>query len=302
MVHKPFKPSQIALIAVSAVAVIIVGIVVALLLTGQQQSPTNQPEQPATSEPTEPSSAKQPIDLQFAVDQWTSIISGTAGVMIYDLDNKIVVARHNENESFNIASLYKLFVMLEGYLRIARGQWSGDEPYLGNWTRLKCLNLMISESNSPCAEKMWGEIGKAELDEIYRAKGFGTATNISSITSTPAEILKLMQLIWQHAGLNEEYWSAIRDSLLIQPTTTHNWRQGLPSGFSNAKVYNKVGWYSADGRKWSLYHDAAFVEFPDLDRHYIVVVLTKNVSPNEIVRLGRNIEAAVLVGSGAQER
>ena len=301
MVLKSLKPSQIALIAVGALTVVAIVIISVLLLTAPE-TPASPPEKLGPTEPIPENPAKEPIDLQFAVDQWTSIIKGTAGVMIYDLDHNIVVARHNENESFNVASLYKLFVMLEGYLRIARGQWDGDEAYLGNYTRLKCLNLMISESHSPCAEKMWAEIGHAELDEIYRAKGFGTTTNISGITSTPTDILKIMQMIWQHAGLDDNYWAMIRDSMIVQPTTTANWRQGLPSGFSNASVYNKVGWYSADGKNWSLYHDAAFVEFTDLDRNYIVVVLTKNVSPQEIVRLGRNIEAAVLVGSGAQQR
>ena len=302
MVHQPLKSSQIALIVVSILAVVTVGAISVLLLTTPKEPATpNNPELGPT-EPAPENTTPAPIDLQFAVDQWTSIIKGNAGVLIYDLDNNLTVARYHEDESFNIASLYKLFVMLEGYLRIARGQWDGDEAYLGNYTRLKCLNLMISESHSPCAEKMWAEIGHAELDEIYKAKGFSTATNISNITSTPAEILKIMQLIWNHAGLDDEAWSAIRDSLLVQPATTYNWRQGLPSGFSNANVYNKVGWYSPDGKNWSLYHDAAFVEFPELNRHYIVVVLTKNVSPQEIVILGRNIESAVLVGSGAQQR
>ena len=83
----------------------------------------------------------------------------------------------------------------------------------------------------------------------------------------------------------------IKDSFLNQPATTYNWRQGLPSGFSKANVYNKVGWaYNADGGYWNIYHDAAIVEFPESNRHFIVVVMTNQVPFEAIRTLGTKIE------------
>ena len=83
------------------------------------------------------------------------------------------------------------------------------------------------------------------------------------------------------------------DSFLNQPKTEYDWRQGLPSGFSRAKVYNKVGWdYNPSGRYWNIYHDAAIIEVPEKNRHFIVVVMTSQVTFQKIAELGSNIEKA----------
>ena len=83
----------------------------------------------------------------------------------------------------------------------------------------------------------------------------------------------------------------MKDSFLSQPVTTYNWRQGLPSGFSKANVYNKVGWdYNAKTRNWNIYHDAAIIEFEEQNRHFIVVVMTNRVPYQKIRQLGTEIE------------
>jgi hypothetical protein len=83
------------------------------------------------------------------------------------------------------------------------------------------------------------------------------------------------------------------DSFLNQPITTYNWRQGLPSGFSRARVYNKVGWdYNPNGGYWNIYHDAAIVEFPEENRHFIVVVMTNRVPFQKIKEFGMLLENA----------
>ena len=57
------------------------------------------------------------IDFQTMVDNWAKNIDGNKGVLIYDLDRNEVVAEYNPNQSFATASLYKLFVVYEGYRR-----------------------------------------------------------------------------------------------------------------------------------------------------------------------------------------
>lgn len=80
------------------------------------------------------------------------------------------------------------------------------------------------------------------------------------------------------------------DSFLNQPMTTYNWRQGLPSGFSErTKVYDKVGW-DWNGKSWNVYHDAAIVEFLNENRHFVVVVMTSGVPYSAIKNLGVQIE------------
>ena len=104
--------------------------------------------------------------------------------------------------------------------------------------------------------------------------------------------MKIMKMFYEHKDFNDEILVAtMKDSFLNQPATTYNWRQGLPSGFKKANVYNKVGWdFNADKNYWNIYHDAAIVEFPDQDRHFIIVVMTNQVPFQRIAQLGQMIE------------
>ena len=82
----------------------------------------------------------------------------------------------------------------------------------------------------------------------------------------------------------------MKDSFLNQPVTTYNWRQGLPSGFSDrVDVYNKVGWNRNDSY-WSIYDDAAILDFVSEERHFIAVVMTSGISYQSIKQFGSQIE------------
>ena len=239
----------------------------------------------------------QSVDFQAVVEDWASSVGGSKSIMIYDLDKNELVGEYNSEEDYNTASLYKLFVVYEGYRRVESGVWPKDE-YLAatSQTILECLDLAIRESDSTCAEALWGIIGHEELDRIIRDDYKITSSDISSLISNPRDILKMMQLFYQHADVTDPTLiERMQDSFLNQPVTTYDWRQGLPSGFSVAKVYNKVGWdYNLDGNYWNLYHDAAIVEFPEADRHFAVVAMTNFISPHQIKRLGTMIEESFL--------
>lgn len=272
-----------------------------------------EPEPEPEPEPKNP----ELIDLQKTVDAWvkTQKNARNSGIIIYDIDNDEVVAKHNENQKFRIESIYKMFVALEGYYRIDSGKWKGDDTYRiakdfnnKTYTRYLCLDHMIRYSYSICAEVMWNEIGHGNLQTIYNNKGYKN-TSIQGLTSTPSDLMKLYQEYWEHEDLSEDSWKKIKDSMLNQKANTknttynRNWRQGLPSGFSTAKVYNKVGWLG-DGRgNWTYYDDAAFLVFPEkaenkdgekvLERHYIMIALTNYTSPKQLVELGKRVESAV---------
>ena len=233
------------------------------------------------------------VDFQSTIDNWADPIVGNKSVIIYDLDRNEIVASYNPNENYNTASLYKLFVVYEGYRRIESGIWDAN-TLVGytNKTILECLDLAIRESNSPCAESLWVNIGHSELDNIIEGDFGISNTNISNLLSNAPDILKIMQLFYAHPDIkNSDLLVRMKDSFLNQPITTYNWRQGLPSGFKKAQVYNKVGWdYNTVGGYWNIYHDAAIVEFPDENRHFIIIVMTNRVPYQKIAELGTLIE------------
>ena len=234
-----------------------------------------------------------PVNFQPVIDQFVNSTTGNRSVIVYDVERDELAGEYNTAESYNTASLYKLFVVYEGYRRIQNGVWDPNSTigYTGN-TLLQCLDRAIRESYSPCAESLWAMIGHAELDAIIKTDFNILGSNISNLTSNANDILAIMKIFYNHTEITDENLiNTMKDSFLNQPPTTYNWRQGLPTGFSRANVYNKVGWdYNVNGGYWNIYHDAAIIEFPETNRHFIVVVMTNRVSHLKIREFGTNFE------------
>lgn len=269
---------------------------------GSSQTPPNQP------------SSKQPdfIDLQPVVDAWQKTTTANVGLMIYDLDHSRVAASYQPNKVFNVASIYKLFFVYDGYRQIESGAVKADSYYVttsdyraGAYTYGECLDLMIRESYNGCANKMRSDKkALARVNNLINEFNLKSTTN-AGLSSTAADLTELLRLYYQHPDLSSTSWQKISDSMLNQPATkidaatTYNWRQGLPSGFSSqTNVYDKVGWaWNADNNIWDTYADAAIVEFPAQNRHYTIVVLTSNLPGRNaaaLANLGARIEDAII--------
>lgn len=301
-IEKRHRIKLVISIVVLAVAVIIATIGMAYVII-QQVTGGSAPTQAENTlpveepEPEPESTLPERIDFQPVVDEWARTSGGTRSVLIYDLERNEAVGKYNEDEEYNTASLYKLFVVYEGYRRVQSGEWKAEAPAgTTGYTIIQCLDKSIRESHSLCAEALWAKLDHDELDAIIERDFDIHNSEISSLISTPSDIAKVMQIYYEHKDINDEVLlSQMKDSFLNQPTTEYNWRQGLPSGFTNANVYNKVGWaYNPDGKYWDIYHDAAIVEFPEQNRHYIVVVMTNKVSFKKIRALGAAIETELI--------
>lgn len=258
-----------------------------------------QPESPQEPEiPQEPEVKIKKVDFQPVVDDWVKTLGGNKSILIYDLDLDKENSSYNVAENYNTASLYKLFVVYEGYKRIENGTWDGNARAGSTGkTILKCLDLAIRESHSPCAETLWGMIGQDKLDAIIESEWGITHSDISKLTSNVGDIMLILKRFYEHPDFSSTaLLDAMWDSFLNQPDTTYEWRQGLPRGFTKASVYNKVGWaYNAEGKYWNIYHDAAIVKFPQEDgttRNFIIVVMTNKIDFIDIRKLGTNLENA----------
>ena len=235
-----------------------------------------------------------PINFQPIVDQWVASTGGRKGVVIYDPEVGEIVGYYNADQKFDTASLYKLFVVYEGYRQVQNGALKLDENAgRTGYTILKCLDLAIRESYSPCAETLWTMIGRDTLDKVVRNDFNIPGMTVSDLEATPTEIMQIMKLFYSHPDIKDQVLlDKIQDSFLNQPTTEYNWRQGLPSGFSEkVDVYNKVGW-DWNSKSWDIYNDAAILNFRDEGRQFIVVVMTSGVRYQQIRDLGVQIEKA----------
>ncbi len=301
MVRKsPKSGKTLTFILVFMIAVLLV--LCGIKLTKKHADNVKDPS-PEVEEDIKPPSENEPtvelpkfIDLQAVVDEWADSVGGNVGIYVYDLDNEKEAGSHNSEDIFYTASVYKLFFVYEAYLRIANGTDDPNAYFADGKTRIECLDLIIRESYNPCADPLRNEM-RNEIEEIISDKYKIENISGGAIYASPEAIAEMLKIYYKHEDLPEDLWNKIADSMLNQPTTTYNWRQGLPTGFSTANVYDKVGWYSEDGTSWSNYNDAAIVEFSDLKRHYIVVVLTEKISPKKIAQLGFNIEQTILANN-----
>lgn len=274
------------------------------LQSGNRQAEGTKNTKPATEEAETVIITPEFINLQPTVDQWlTNYQHGKVAIMVYDFDHEQVAASYNIDAQMLPASVYKLFYTYDAYQQIDAGNDDPDEAYWGEYTLGECLDLMIRESHNPCAETMLDDPPRAQrVAKLIKDQGM-THTIPTALYTSASDVMKLLQMYYTHEGWSNESWEKFRDSALNQPpTAAGDFRQGLPSGFTTADVYNKVGW-SATGNGWDIYNDVALVEFPKSiningdavdTRHYGVVVLTNSTSNFAIADLGEMLEQAIL--------
>ena len=226
------------------------------------------------------------LALQTAVDDWSATL-GTdpkVGVVIKNTEGK-TLASLNPSESFFTASLYKLFVAYEGYKEVDAKSVDPAKAYLNGHTRAECLDLMIRNSDSPCGEKLWTELGKENLTAKMKTYDINN-TSLTGLSTTAEDTAIMLARIARGEGLSNESQSAYLSSMKDQDSI---YRRGLPSGFSDqVTVYNKVGWN--EQLEW---HDASIIELKD-GRKLVVAVLTSGIGTKKIIELGQSIENVIL--------
>ena len=90
-------------------------------------------EEPAESEvesrPTEEASESKfrEINFQPVIDEFVNGSGGNKSVIVYDLDREQLAGVYNPTSEYNTASLYKLFVVYEGYRRLEDHTWEANE-------------------------------------------------------------------------------------------------------------------------------------------------------------------------------
>lgn len=269
----------------------------------------NSPSDPGSPEPEPPTVDPDFIDLQPVVDQWLTTTAADVGLVLYDLDHNQIAANYQPNKIFSIASVYKLFFAYSGYRQIDQNPQLADQYYVttndyraDRYTFGQCLDLIVRESYNGCADPLLIDRNQLRQADALRQELSLDHTSIINLTSTANDLTTLMRFFWQHPDLSNTSWQKLADSMLNQPTSVvdegriYNWRAGIPSGFNQAKVYDKVGWQiNDDDNGWLIYNDVALIEFSNPARHYSLVVLTNGLeSTNYLRQLGHQLETAIL--------
>lgn len=235
------------------------------------------------------------INLQAVVDQWArSYRYQEAAVEVFDVDYNTVVASYRADAAMYPRSLYKLFYVYDAYAQIDAGADDANQTYLDDMSLGHCLDIIIRQSNNPCAEKMVdNDPPRAQrVGQLIRNLGLAN-TQSDGLRTSAHDVSLLLQHYYRHPDWSASSWEKFRSSALGQ---AWNYRKGLPSGFKEATVYDKTGFGYGSGGV-NVYNDAAMVEFWTGSglRRYIVVAMTTNPTSYTILtKLGMMLEEAIL--------
>lgn len=229
------------------------------------------------------------IELQPILDSWLTNINDEVSVVIYDLDRNEVAASYNSDTVFPTSALNGLILAYNGYRQINIGAETLDS--YGT-----CLNDLIQNNDIDCTESILGDPVRSErITEFITSVGMTQTTDFGR-QATATDFSKLLQHLWRHEDLSLANWASLQDSMLGQQTLdSTDQRQGLPSGFSTARVYSKNGGEIDDTGTWLSYGDLALVEFVKTNRHLAIVVLGENLTDlSNISRLSTLVEGKVI--------
>lgn len=246
-----------------------------------QDDNDEEPEEEMLPGPDEVEPPFDAIALQQVVDTWAGSVRGQVSVVVSDVDGNVLASVQPDRDYF-AASIYKLYAAYAGYQQLDAGEVDPDEQYINGHTRQECIDLMIRESDSPCAEKLWVEIGKSELDQQMAAYGL-VDTDMVNIRTSAADAARMLSRIARSEGL-----TARSQQLFLESMRTQVYRDALNRGFSDSvTVYNKIGFNELDE-----YHDVAIIQLED-GRQLVVSVLTSRVGTRNIARLAIELEKAL---------
>lgn len=266
--------------------VLAVGIVVFVLTQRHTEAPAIQA--PKTTEKTDKQPPKTepatPLpDVQPVIDAWAAQQPATYGIVVYDVQHQKVIGAHNADEAYFTASLYKPYVAYLSLQRLQDGRFSDTPNYLGEKSRKDCIYAMIHSSDSPCGEKMMAELGRDTIDREIAALGT-THTSISNLVTSAGDMTTLFARLATHKDLNDEHTAFLLDAM-----TTQIFRNGLPKGFTQARVADKVGFNEQDN-----YHDAGIVTFGDNQQFIVSILSQRPGSSRPLAALAGELQTSLL--------
>lgn len=227
--------------------------------TDQNQVQNNPEPKP---KPEEPKPAL--VNLQPTLDNWIAAHPGDYGIVVYDPENKKIIAEHQPHEQYFTASIYKLYVVYLALQDLEAGVNQPGEDFQGGRTRLECIKEAIHTSDSPCAEKLALEIGYDNINSRLSEYGL-TDTSFPGFVTSAADAALVLQRFQADKDLTSEH-----KKLLMTALETQVYAQGLPKLAPKGAYAVKTGFQGNE-----IWHDTGLLTLPD-GREYVVAYLSNN--------------------------
>jgi hypothetical protein len=237
--------------------------------------------QPAVAPPAVDHSAQ----VQAVLNSWNaSHASQKWSVVVQGIGTDQTKAALNPNNSYNTASVYKLFMMyplFKSYSLDSLATASVNVEGRGSTSLKNCVELAIKNSDNPCGEAMGYKLGWGRATTLLKQLGMtGTNLNSSNLTTTAADANLYLQRLY--AG---QLMSPDEQQYLLGLMQQQKYRGGIPAGCSGCIVDDKTGDLGV------VRHDVGIVQ--DADKVYSLSIMTNGASYAQIAQLTSQIQAAI---------
>jgi beta-lactamase class A len=262
--------------------------------TSGNSSPTPQPTTNSAVAP-DPKPEQQPVvappvvdhsaQVQAVLDSWkASHASQQWGIVVQGLGVDTTSASINQNASFGMASIYKLFMMYPLFKNYSLESLAAANITVsgrGAISLKSCVELMIKNSDNPCGEAVGYRLGWSKATTLLKQLGLkNTNLNTQALSTTAADATLFLQKFndGQLMGPAEQEYI----TTLMQQ---QRFRSGIPAGCAGCIVADKTGDLGF------VRHDIGIVD--SSGKKYVLAIMTNGVSYALIAQLTSQVQTAM---------
>lgn len=210
-------------------------------------------------------------ELAAELEAWTNAQKDSDWAFyVHSLDNNEIRVEQSANEQFDMASIYKLFLLRPLAQKIPAEAWGSSN--ITDKTYLTCVDAMLAVSDNPCAEAIAGRLGWSTMQRQIEAAGYKqTVINRSdAFVSSAADTGLLLDRLYHGDSYDAKTKQIALDSLGKKKGT-----EAIRRACADCRVYNKTGDYGLAK------HDAAIIE--KNGKAYVVVIFSSNAGWQQLV-------------------
>lgn len=217
----------------------------------------------------------QEPSLQDDIETWIKAHKGVDWAVSVEALDGSLSAHVNADQTFAIASIYKLFLLQPLAHKIPSSSWTSSE--INDKSYASCVDAMIRVSNNPCAEAIGAGLGWGQAQRHLRSLGYEKTSFVGSTTvGTTQETSALLRNIYTSEGFDALTRDIAMDAMLAKKQA-----EGIRKGCEGCTVYNKTG--DLAGYR----NDAAIIE--KNGKVYTVAIFSKTGSWGQIGELTKVI-------------
>lgn len=240
------------------------------------------PPQPAPTMSAVAATPALPDDsqgLQAAINAWVKTQPSTTkwGVSVSAVDGSNTAASYNATDTFELASIYKLFLIKPLTKQLPAEAWGTTQ--INGRTYHDCVQAMLKLSDNPCAEAIGNSLGWSVLQRQAAQDGYKhTQLNRTDyLAGTAADTGLLLDRLYHGDG-----YDAVTRDIALQAMVDTRGSQAVRNACDGCEaVYNKTGDFNG------VKHDAALIT--KNDKTYTVVIFSQNAQWYQLKDLAQTI-------------